>query len=230
MRFGGNFIQNITQAHKSKDKSLQKDILFDELAQLIENYPLVLIGALQESGCDICQGASKKKLIDATVDNLSYNPSFRNKIPLLIVASKSGALKKAISQAKKEGFSSADGKVKDFFGNIWGKVKGAFGGGGTAMGDGGSNVLENVGDGAKEGAGGGIWGVVIGTIGGVTESIFDWKTSKTNQEIANEQAKMSLYEKLLGGAGGKTNWMPIVVVGGVLLIGAIVVAVVLKNK
>ena len=30
MRFGGNFIQNITQAHKSKDKSLQKDILFDE--------------------------------------------------------------------------------------------------------------------------------------------------------------------------------------------------------
>ena len=225
MRFGGNFIQNITQAHKSKDKSLQKDILFDELAQLIETQPSVLIGALKESGCKISQGASKKELIDATVDNLSYNPSFRNKIPLLIVANKSGALKKAISQAKKEGFSSADGKVKDFFGNIWGKVKGTFGGDG-----GNGNVLENVGEGASEGAGGGIWGVVIGTLGGVTESIFDWKTSQTNQQIANEQAKMSLYEKLLGGAGGKTNWMPIVVVGGVLIIGAIVVFATLKNK
>jgi hypothetical protein len=225
MRFGGNFIQNITQAHKSKDKSLQKDILFDELAQLIETQPSVLIGALKESGCKISQGASKKELIDATVDNLSYNPSFRNKIPLLIVANKSGALKKAISQAKKEGFSSADGKVKDFFGNIWGKVKGTFGGDG-----GNGNVLENVGEGASEGAGGGIWGVVIGTLGGVTESIFDWKTSQTNQQIANEQAKISLYEKLLGGAGGKTNWMPIVVVGGVLIIGAIVVFATLKNK
>lgn len=228
MRFGGNFIQNITQAHKSKDKSIQKDILFDELAQLIENYPSVLIGALQESDCNICQGASKKELIDATVDNLSYNPSFRNKIPLLIVANKSGALKKAIAQVSKEGFSSADGQVKDFFGKIWGKISGS--GGGTPMGDGGSNVIENVGGGASEGASGGIWGVVIGTLGGVTESIFDWKTSQTNQEIANEQAKLSLYEKLLGGAGGKTNWMPIVVVGGVLLIGAIVVLVVLKKK
>lgn len=227
MRFGGNFIQNITHAHKSKDKSLQRDILLDEVAQLIETHPLVLIGALQESGCDVCQGASKKELIDATVDNLSYNPSFRNKIPLLIVANKSGALKKAIAQTKKQGFSSADGKAKDFFGNIWGKVSTMFKGSSKRPDE---YSLEPVGEGAMQGSGGGIWGVVIGTVGGVTESIFDWKTSKIDQETANQQAKMSLYEKLLAGKGGKTNWMPIVVVGGVLLLGGIVVYFTLKGK
>lgn len=218
MRFGGNFIQNITHAHKSKDKSLQKDILLDQVAELIETHPTTLIGALKESGCKISQGASKKELIDATVDNLSYNPSFRNKIPLLIVANKSGKLKLELAKAKSQ--------EKSEFSNFdlsW--LQKTIGGN-----DGGANVIENVGGGASQGAQGGIWGAILGTVGGVTESVFDWKTSQTNQEIANQQAKTSLYEKLLAGRSGKTNWMPIVIVGGVLLLGGIVVYFTLKGK
>ena len=142
------------------------------------------------------------------------------------MANKSGALKKAIAQTKSS-ISGANGETfsnAGTFQNIGDTLSGLFGN------DGGANAIENVGEGASQGAGGGIWGVVIGTVGGVTESIFDWKTSKVDQETANQQAKMSLYEKLLAGKGGKTNWMPIVVVGGVLLLGGIVVYFTLKGK
>ena len=62
MRFGGNFAQNISNAHKSGDKKLQKDMMLDEIAQLIEKYPVVVLGTLQANGSKISMDASKKQL------------------------------------------------------------------------------------------------------------------------------------------------------------------------
>jgi len=222
MRFGGNFAQNLNNAVKSRDIGLQKDILLDEVAQLIEEYPMVVYGLLKKDGATIPKDPTKKQLIDATVDNLQTNILFRRDMPLLIVANKSGKLKREISSgANGETYSNA-GVFDDVGGFFKDLVSGD---------DGGSNVIENVGGGATDGAKtGGFWGGLIGTLGGVTESVFDYKSSQNAVEIANQQAKTDLYNKLLGNNDTKTNWMPIIVIGGVLLLGSVVVFMTLKAK
>jgi hypothetical protein len=58
-------------------------------------------------------------------------------------------------------------------------------------------------------------------IAGVTESIgavFGYATERQRTKSEEEASKRALYEKLLG-TSQKTNWLPIIIVGGVMLIG-----------
>lgn len=71
-------------------------------------------------------------------------------------------------------------------------------------------------------------GGIISAIGGVLESGFGVFKSAQDRKAEEERTRQQMYDKLL--AGEKTNWVPIIVIGGVFLIGGIIAFVTLRNK
>lgn len=74
--------------------------------------------------------------------------------------------------------------------------------------------------GGGEGGGGG--GNIVSSIADMVGSISQWGASNQNLKAEEQRTKGKMYEKIFGGQQ-KRNWMPIIVVAGVLLIGAMVV-------
>lgn len=69
-------------------------------------------------------------------------------------------------------------------------------------------------------------GVITAAITAVTTAVggaFRQAQKKKDLEMQQEATKQVIYQKLLGEDKKKTNWIPILIVGGVLVIGAIVV-------
>tara|TARA_R110000824_G_scaffold139685_13_gene304996 strand:+ start:5001 stop:5579 length:579 start_codon:yes stop_codon:yes gene_type:complete len=92
-----------------------------------------------------------------------------------------------------------------------------------------TNAIKTTGTSTAAGAsGGGVAGGIIGAIGGITQSVFDWKTAESQAQTEKLKAQTALMDKLSGGSQKK--WLPIVIVGGVLVIGAIVIFFTLKKK
>ena len=90
------------------------------------------------------------------------------------------------------------------------------------------NSAGNVAGGTAAGAqAGGPVGAIIGAVVGLTESVFDWKTSKTNAETEANKYKLAIFEKV--SEGGKRNYTPLIIIGGVLVIGTIVLIFALKK-
>jgi|TARA_R110000787_G_scaffold11722_5_gene38446 hypothetical protein len=80
-----------------------------------------------------------------------------------------------------------------------------------------------------EGDGGG-GGNIISSIANMIGSIGKWGSSSKDLKAEESRTKARMFEKIFG-SGKKRNWMPIIVVAGVLLIGAMVVwRVTAKNK
>ena len=77
---------------------------------------------------------------------------------------------------------------------------------------------------SAEGSGGegGGGGNIVASIADMIGSISKWGASNQDLKAEEERTRGQMYEKIFG-QEKKTNWMPIVVVGGVLIIGAIVV-------
>jgi hypothetical protein len=217
MKSRNHFFQNFSNANGS-EKSIKKDILLDEFAELIENHKPLVLEAFSRSGVNVDKNIRLKSLTSKVVDQMYENPEFKEHMVLLVSSLNMGLID--------EGFSHGDGKVKEFFSNLGMKIKNTFSrnshksSGGTA-----DKIVKSTGGGA---ASAGIWGAVIGLVGGVTQSVFDHKTSQNQLESEKEQTKAELYNKLLGEK--KTNWMPIVIVGGVLLMGAVVLTLTLRGK
>jgi len=81
--------------------------------------------------------------------------------------------------------------------------------------------------GGKGGGGGG--GNMVSSIANAVGSIFGFATATQQLKGEEQKAKSVMYEKIFG-QQKKRNWMPIIVLGGVLLIGGLVVWKVLSNK
>lgn len=79
--------------------------------------------------------------------------------------------------------------------------------------------------GAAAGASGGVVGAIAGAIG----AIFTFGSSRQNRKAEEERAKQELYNKLLTDKE-QTNWIPVIVIGGVILIGGIVAFFALRNN
>jgi hypothetical protein len=78
-------------------------------------------------------------------------------------------------------------------------------------------------EGGESGGGdGGGGGNLVSSIANMVGSISSWGASSNDLKTEELKTKGIMYEKIFG-VEKKTNWMPIVVVGGVLLIGALVV-------
>lgn len=101
----------------------------------------------------------------------------------------------------------------------------------------GSNRTPNTEDyasqsGASSGGSGGKGGSTAGLVGSLADmvgSVFKFGSSSKELKAQEESTKATMYAKLFG-ENKKTNWMPIVVIGGVLLIGALVIWRVTANK
>lgn len=181
MRFQGNVVENLMGALKSKDEILAKEILVDEMAQIIENNPKEMIKTLRYSKVNVSDTASKKKLVNLASYNLHNNPSFQKNLAVTIV---------------KKG-SAEPSDYDRFVANPEAGEMAAKGGG-------------------KGGAG------MASAIASMIGSIGKWGSSRNDLKAEEARTKSLMYQKIFG-QEQKINWMPIIVVGGVLLIGALVV-------
>ena len=70
---------------------------------------------------------------------------------------------------------------------------------------------------------GGGGGSMVSSIADMIASIGKYGASSNDLKAEQEKSKSLMYQKIFGDGEEKTNWMPIIVIAGVLLIGAMVV-------
>jgi len=201
MRYQGNIIQNLDAAAKSRDKELLKDLILDKLSELIQTNPKAIIKALRLSNVKVSNSASKEELINLSVDNLFSNRLFQKNIAVTFVAN---------GVANNSAYANSSGQGFD--------LGGLFGGGSG----GGSGASSGGGEGGGEG--GGAAAGIVSSVAGMIGSISQWGASKNQLKAEEAKSKGLMYEKIFGARQNKkTNWLPIVAIAGVLLIGGIVV-------
>ena len=203
MKFGGDFVSNFSSANGSNNLDYKKDVILDEVARLIEFEKATVISVLKDSGYKLSPNSSKKQVIDATIKALYNSPQFQKDIATEIVKSNGSS------------FSNANGEWRDkLFGGRTNSQTGTSGGAGAS--------------GAGSGAGK-IGADPISAIAGAIGSIFSFASASKNKKAEEERTRQAMYDKLLGG-GSEKNWVPVVVVSGVLLVGGIVTFFALRNK
>lgn len=183
MRYEGkSFKSNFMNAVGSNDVELQRDIILDQIAELIKTDVSAVVDALVKSGVSVPSRYTKIDIIDLVSKSIYSNVEFQKNIALLI-------------QKKTVNFS-----------NI------------APAGDAPTT-------GSKIGSAlGGFFSTSLGSVFGVIGSVQDRKKAEAD-------AKASLMEKLFSGDDKqKTNYIPIVIIGSVLLLGGIVAVVILKGK
>ena len=199
MRYEGkSFKSNFMNAVGSNDSELQKDIILDQIAELIKTNPQSVADALISSGFKISDRNSKIEIVNSVSKAINNSPAFQKKIAELIVSSNSN-------------FSNGSGFLD--------AAKGFFSGGGDAT--------DTVGKAAGVASNINPVNAVANAIG----SIFNYSASLENKKSAEAEARASLAAKIFGTDDkSKTNIIPIVIIGGVLLIGGIIAVVILKGK
>jgi len=204
MIYGGNMMSNFSGGVLSKDRDMTKDVVLSEIHKILDKSPEVLIETLNSSGQAVSKNVSKKDLVHLTVENLYENPKFRDNISALII------------EGNETNYNNLDGD-----GSFMNKLQGLFnkgGGGADASSGGGSAPKVTVG------------ADPISAIAGAIGSIFSFAQSGKDRKAAKESDKRKLQMSLLADDDKKTNWLPIVLIGGILLIGGAVAYVSLKNK
>jgi len=204
MRYQGNIIQNLDSAAKSRDKALLKDLILDKLSELIQTNPKAIIKALRLSNVKVSNNASKEELINKSVDNLYSNRLFQKNIAVTFVAN---------GIADNSAYANSTGQGFDLS-----ALLGGGGGGGAAASSGGGGAAASSGGGGAAAAG------IVSAVSGMVGSISQWGASKNQLKAEEAKSKGLMYEKIFGARQNKkTNWLPIVAIAGVLLIGGIVV-------
>ena len=179
---------------------MTKDVVLSEIHKILDKSPEVLIEALNSSGQAVSKNVSKKDLVHLTVENLYENPKFRDNISALII------------EGNETNYNNADGAIMD-------KLKGFFSKGGADDSSGGASAPKVT-----------VGADPISAIAGAIGSIFSFAQSGQDRKAAKESDKRKLQMSLLADDDKKTNWLPIVLIGGILLIGGAVAYVSLKNK
>lgn len=91
-------------------------------------------------------------------------------------------------------------------------------------------VTSSISDAGPKIGGGAAGGGVVGAIAGAVDSIFGTVGKFKEAKTQKQDAKNKLLAGLLEDKPKKTNYLPIIIIGGVLLIGGIVAYVSLKEK
>jgi len=174
MRYGGNFIENIRNAAKSKDTELMRSLVLDAVSSMIENDQKIVIDSLRKSNVLIKDDITKENLINKVSYNIVNNPIFQKNIETSI----------ADFLMKNPRFDNAEGV-----------------------------------DGGGQGGGGNI----VAELSGMVGSVFNYMGSRNELKAQEASSKATIYSKVFGSDSQKTNWLPIVAIAGVLLIGGLVV-------
>ena len=182
MRYEGkSFKSNFMNAVGSNDSELQKDIILDQIAELIKTNVSEVVDSLVKSGVSVPAKYTKIDVIDAVSKSLYSNPSFQKNISELI-------------QKKTTNFSNGVGT------------------------DTAPTPASEVGK------------TVGGFLSSSLSSVFGIISSVQERKAAEANAKASLMDKIFGGQKTKTDYVPIIIIGGVLLVGGIIAVVILKGK
>ncbi len=195
MRYQGNIIENLHSAAMSNDKVLLKDLILDKTAELIQTNPKAIIKALRMSNVKVSDSATKAQLISIAVESIYQNRIFQKNLAVTIAEN---------GIAQNAAYSNFN--LKEFFGKLGG------GGGGSGSGES-----------SEGGEGGGGGGSAVSAIADMIGSISQWGASKNQLKAEEAKSKSLMYQKIFGDKEKKTNWLPVVAIAGVLLIGGIVV-------
>jgi hypothetical protein len=205
MRFQGNIIENLYSARRAKDSALLKELILDKTSELIDKQPKSIIKALKKSNIRVSDNANKMQLIDLASKNLYENRIFQKNLAVTIATD-------GIAQDSEYANSTGQGF------DLSGLLGGLGGGGGDAAAGGGGAA-----------AGGGGAAGIISSVADMVGSIGQFGASRNQLKLEEQKSKAAMYEKVFG-AKKKTNWLPIVIIAGVLLIGGVVVWRVTANK
>lgn len=177
MRYEGkSFKSNFMNAIGSNDVELQRDIILDQIAELIKTNVSLVVDALIKSGVSVPDRYTKIDIINLVSEAIYNNAEFQKNIAFLI-------------QKKTLNFSNGTG------------------------------------DGSK------IGGALSSFFSTGLSSVFSVIGSVQDRKAAEANAKASLYGKIFGDdQAQKTNYLPYIIIGGVLLLGGIIAVVVLKGK
>ena len=206
MRFQGNIIENLYSARRAKDSALLKELILDKTSELIDKQPKSIIKALKKSNVRVSDNANKMQLIDLASKNLYENRIFQKNLAVTIATD---GIAQDSEYANSSGFD-----LNALLGSIGGGGGGAAAGGAAA--------------GGAASGGGGAAGI-ISSVADMVGSIGQFGASRNQLKAEEQKSKAAMYEKVFG-AKTKTNWLPIVIIAGVLLIGGVVVWRVTANK
>ena len=193
---------NFDAAVKSKDLTYQQDVILDELAHLIKQNPRIVEKALKSSGVQVSSNASLAELIDGVSANIHTNIQLQSILSGLIA-------QKNHTKAEYSNFSMDD-------------LKGVF-----------SKATST--DTTTQASQAGAPKVSVGAdpisaIAGAIGTAFSFAAANQQKKANQELAKAKLYEKIFGDSQQKKNWVPIVIISAVLIIGGVVAYVSLKKK
>jgi len=198
----------------SNDIEMTKDVVLSKIYHLIDKEPNELISSLKISGVKISDTASKRELIDKSIDALYSNKTFQREVSKHIAVTSPKFINGTVTTPE---FSNGSGDIME-------KLSGLFGGGGSG------------GEGGSSGGGGSTMPQVtvgadpISAIAGAIGSIFSFASAKTNKNAQKDADKNKLIQSLLQDDDKKTNWLPIVIIGGVLLIGGAIAFITLRGN
>jgi len=83
-------------------------------------------------------------------------------------------------------------------------------------------------------AGGAIVGAITSAVGSATSSIADLQRAKIEAKAQKDSDRMALIQSLIdrrnGVTSNKKNYLPIIIIGSVFLVGSVIAIVVLRRK
>lgn len=182
-------------------KYKDKRFVLQQISNLIKDNPKLVVEAIESSNINIENPNDKVELVNKTAYALSHSKSFPRKIGEAL----------ALMEQQKE-FSNLGGKGKV-------DVKG------EAL-RGGKQIVKGAASGAKTG---GLFGIIAGAVVGAVDAGFGFATAGKRAKIEEEQYRQQLLGSLFEGKKKKSNLVPILIVGGVLIVGAIVTYIALKD-
>lgn len=189
------------------DKQFMTNVYLSELATLIKDEPQKIISALKKSDLQVSKNPTRRELTNTLVDGMFQSPQLRNQITNLLAAENAQSKSKALKRYT-ETYSGTNG--------------------GASTGANLQNTANNLLEGGTAGAqAGGPVTAVVGVLAGLTESIFDWKASENNAEVESNKYKLEILNKISG--GDKKNYVPLIIIGGVLLVGTVVLIFALRK-
>jgi len=185
-----------------------RERLVRKIADLIDRNPSSIASALQHSNTFFKYPYTQEELVDATAEALIEDPLFRKNIAVIIACDDNNLLKDV-------DFSNLGGKDSRIDS-------------GKATGDFAKTVATHSGAWSSMG-----WiGNIIGAVVGVIDASFGLASKNKRAESAKEVARAEIYTELFDKKKKKDKnwWIPAVVVGTVLILGAVAVFITLKKK
>lgn len=107
-----NIYSNIDAAAKTKDVAATRDIVVDEISELIATQPVKVMAALKDAGISMSVKPTNREFVNKIVNNLKLNNKLRKNLSALIVDKNGKTVKSSANGQKEAPVSNASGTVE----------------------------------------------------------------------------------------------------------------------